>query len=74
MEAIARRSVAERMAEWEALNREVAVMEADAIRRRHPDSTEREVFLALVRQRYGDDVAFEVWPDAVASVDEGAAL
>ena len=73
MEAIARRSVAERMAEWAALNREVAAMEADGVRRQHPGYTERQVFLALVRQRYGEELAFEVWPDAVPS-DQDKAL
>lgn len=74
MAAIARRGVDERMAEWVALNRELAAMEADGIRRRHPGYTEREVFFALVRRRYGDDVAFEIWPETKAAVDEDATL
>lgn len=68
MDAIARRSVVERLDEWAALNRAVAQMEADAVRRRHPGYDDHEVFLALVRRRYGDDLALQVWPDA-ASVD-----
>ncbi len=71
MAAIARRSVAERLAEWESLNRHVAVMEADAVRRRDPGMSEREVFLTLVRRRYGDHLAVEIWPDARDRV-EGA--
>lgn len=73
MAAIARRSVAERMSEWEALNREVAVMEADAVRRRHPGYSDRQVFLTLVRHRYGDDLACEIWPDACEMIDRSVA-
>jgi len=36
MAAIAQRSVADRLDEWAELNRAVARMEADGIRRRHP--------------------------------------
>lgn len=64
MAAIARRTVAERLEEWAELNRGVARMEEAAVRRRHPDYDERQVFLVLVRQRYGDDLALAVWPDA----------
>lgn len=68
MAAIASRSVAERLDEWAQLNRGVARMTEQATRRRHPDYDDRQIFLVLVRQLYGDDLAFEVWPDA-ASVD-----
>lgn len=73
MDAIARRSVAERIAEWEVLNRAVAVMEADAVRRRHPGYSEREVFLTLVRRRYGDELALEIWPEATRLVEADVA-
>ncbi|MCC5954394.1 MAG: hypothetical protein JJU45_20080 [Acidimicrobiia bacterium] len=66
MAAIARRTVAERLDEWAQLNRGVDRMAEQAVRRRHPDYDDRQVFLALVRQRYGDEVALEVWPDAAA--------
>jgi hypothetical protein len=69
MKAIGRRSVAERLAEWEALNRKGAEMEAQAVRRLHPGFTDREVFLTLVRRRYGDEVACEIWPDAREFID-----
>ena len=62
MQAIAARSVAERLEEWAALNRELCRMEAAGIRRRHPDYDEREVFLALVRIRYADEVVRAAWP------------
>lgn len=65
MEAIASRSVAERLEDWAALNRLGAQMEADGTRRRHPEYTDRQVFLALVRIRYGDDLASKAWPEAV---------
>lgn len=65
MAAIARRSIAERLDEWAQHNRGIDLMTERAVRRRHPDYGDRQVFLALVRRRYGDDVALEVWPDAV---------
>jgi len=39
-------------------------MAEQAVRRRHPDYRDREVFLALVRRLYGDDLALRVWPEA----------
>jgi len=64
MTAIGRRSVASRLDEMAELLAHGARMEADAVRRRHPDYCDEQVFLALVRRRYGDALAFEVWPDA----------
>jgi hypothetical protein len=42
-----------------ALARDVAV---GGIRTRHPDYDDRQVSRALVRLRYGDEVALGVWP------------
>lgn len=64
MAAIARRTIPDRLDEWEQLNRGVARMAEQAVRRRHPDYDDRQVFLALVRGLYGDDLALQVWPDA----------
>lgn len=61
---IARSSMAERLDEWAQLNRGVERMAEQAVRRRHPDDDDRQVFLALVRRRYGDELALQVWPDA----------
>lgn len=61
MAAIAERSVAERLEEWEALNRELAQMEAAGVRLGHPDYSD-EVFLALVRRRHGDRLVRAAWP------------
>ncbi len=68
MEATAQRTIPDRLDEWAQLNRGVMRMAEQAVRRRHPAYDERQVFLALVRRLYGDDLAFEVWPEA-ASVD-----
>ena len=62
MDAIARRSVAERLEEWELLNEAMSRMEDDGIRRRHPDYDEHQVFLAAVRLRYGDALVLAAWP------------
>ncbi len=68
MDAIRSRSVRDRIAEWEQLNRAVVQMATDAVRRRHPDYDDRHVFLAFVRTYYGDELALQVWPEA-ASVE-----
>jgi hypothetical protein len=64
MAAIARRSIPDRLDEWAQLNLAVVRMAEQAVRRRHPDYDDRRVFLALVRGRYGDELALRVWPDA----------
>jgi hypothetical protein len=66
MAAIAQRTIPERLDEWAQLNRGVARMAEQAVRRRHPDYDDRQVFYVLVRRLYGDEVALEVWPDAAA--------
>jgi hypothetical protein len=63
MAAIAERTVAERLDEWEQLNAAVAAMEAAGVRRRHPAYSDRQVLLAVARMRYGDDLVVKVWPD-----------
>jgi len=66
MEATARRTIPDRLDEWDQLNRGVIRMAEQAVRRRHPDYSDRQVFLALVRRLYGDELALEVWPAAAA--------
>jgi hypothetical protein len=61
MYAIAQRTPADRLSEWEALNCAIGEMEAEGVRRRHPEYSEREVFLAIVRRRYGDDLYQAAW-------------
>ena len=65
MAAVAVRSVSERLEEWEALNRELARMEVAGVRLRHPDYSDGEVFLTLVRRRYGDELVRAAWPGLV---------
>ncbi len=62
MAAIAARPVAERLAEWAQFNAEMSRLEADGVRRRHPDYDDHLVLRALVRLRYGDDLARGAWP------------
>jgi hypothetical protein len=62
MAAISQRTPVERMSEWQALNEAIAQMEAAAVKRRHPEYTDREKFLALVRHRYGDELFSAAWP------------
>lgn len=63
MAAIGARTPQERIVEWEQLNRAAAKMEADAVRRRHPEYTERQVVIATMRLRYGDDLVTAACPD-----------
>ena len=63
MAAIARRPVADRLAEWAALNRAISQMEADGIRRRHPNYSDQQVVLAAARIRYGDELVRAAWPN-----------
>lgn len=63
MAAAAERTVAERLAEWEAFNRAAAAMEAAGIRRRHPNYNDHEVLLAAARFRYGDELVRAAWPE-----------
>lgn len=66
MAAIAERTIPDRLDEWAQLNRGIAAMAEQAVRRSHPDYDDRQVFLAIVRRLYGDDLAIEVWPEAAA--------
>jgi hypothetical protein len=66
MAATAQRTTSDRLDDWAQLNRGIARMTEQAVRRRHPDHDDRQVFSALVRRLHGDDLALEVWPDAAA--------
>lgn len=62
MAAIGIRTASERLAEWESFNAEMSRLEADAARRRHPDYDDGQMLRALVRRRYGDELARAAWP------------
>ncbi len=62
MAAIGARTPQQRLIEWEHLNRAAAKMEADAVRRRHPEYTERQVVIAVMRLRYGDELVGAACP------------
>ena len=51
---------------WEALNEQLAVLEEQAVRRRHPDWGDREVTYELIALRHGRGLA-----DAARSVEAG---
>ena len=63
MAAIRAMTVAERLQQWEALNTALSEMELAAYERRFPDLSPRHRFLVRMRDRYGIDLATEVWPD-----------
>ncbi len=62
MTSLAQRTSADLLAEWEALNAALGDLEANGVRRRHPAYSEREVFLSIVRRRYGDVLYQAAWP------------
>ena len=45
---------AQRLALWEELNDELEEMEVRAIRRQHPEFTEHELQVEIVRRRHGE--------------------
>jgi len=63
MAAIRSMTVAERLQQWEVLNTASSEMEAAAYERRFPGLSPRHRFLVRMRERYGVDLATEVWPD-----------
>lgn len=65
MDSIRARTVPERLEEWRQLNEAGTIMEEQSVRDRHPEYNDREVFLAIVVSRYGEELAHEVWPDSV---------
>ncbi len=62
MNAIASQTVEQRLETWAELNAQFAHMEEDAVRRQHPNFSDHDVLVELVRRRYGDDLAKKVWP------------
>lgn len=54
MRALAAMTPAQRLALWEELNDELEEMEVRAIRRQHPEFTEHELQVEIVRRRHGE--------------------
>ncbi|MBM3806405.1 MAG: hypothetical protein FJW19_07115 [Actinobacteria bacterium] len=49
-------TVEQRVAIWEELQREFAIMEESAMRRRYPEFDDGQILVELVRPRYGDEL------------------
>jgi len=62
MDAMAAQTVEQRLEIWAELNAQLALMEDESVRRQHPDFSDHDVLVELVRRRYGDDLAQKVWP------------
>lgn len=62
MRALRNLTPAERLRRWEELNDALVEMETEAFRRRYPELTERQRFLARMRVRFGAELTDEVWP------------
>ncbi|HBZ62861.1 MAG TPA: hypothetical protein DEO42_08740 [Acidimicrobium sp.] len=60
----------QRLALWEESQRQFSLMEDAAMRRLHPDFSDYQILVELVRARYGDELASKIIDiSANASVD-----
>ncbi|HUQ03473.1 MAG TPA: hypothetical protein VM261_13320 [Kofleriaceae bacterium] len=60
--ALRRMSLDERILRTLEMMDEGYELARDGIRMRHPDYSERQVFLALVRMLHGDELYAKAWP------------
>jgi RNA 3'-terminal phosphate cyclase len=63
MQIRARQTPNERLAIWAETNHAFGVMQEQAVRRKHPEYTDREVFWAVLRARHGDAFVDRVLAD-----------
>lgn len=70
MNALGSMTPEQRLALWEESQRQFSLMEDAAMRRLHPDFSDFQILVELVRARYGDELASKVVDiSANASVD-----
>lgn len=62
MDAIANQSVEQHLRTWAELNTQFARMEERAVCRLHPNFSDHEVLVELVRRRYGDALVEAMQP------------
>jgi hypothetical protein len=70
MSALGAMTPEQRLALWEESQRQFSLMEDAAMRRLHPDFSDYQILVELVRARYGDELASKIIDiSANASVD-----
>ena len=70
MSALGAMTPEQRLALWEESQRQFSLMEDAAMRRLHPDFSDYQILVELVRARYGDELASKIiYISANASVD-----
>ena len=70
MSALGAMTPERRLALWEESQRQFSLMEDAAMRRLHPDFSDYQILVELVRARYGDELASKIIDiSANASVD-----
>ena len=60
MSALGAMTPEQRLALWEESQRQFSLMEDVAMRRLHPDFSDYQILVELVRARYGDELASKV--------------
>jgi hypothetical protein len=60
MSALGSMTPEHRLALWEEAQRQFSLMEDAAMRRLHPDFSEYQILVELVRARYGDELASKI--------------
>jgi len=70
MSALGSMTPQQRLALWEESQRQVSLMEDAAMRRLHPDLSDFQILVELVRARYGNELASKIVESfSSASVD-----
>jgi hypothetical protein len=60
MGAVGAMTVEQRIAVWEEIQNQFAIMEDASMRRRHPEFNDHQILVELVRARYGDELASKI--------------
>lgn len=70
MNALGAMTPEQRIALWEESQKQFAIMEDEAMRRLHPEFSDYQILVELVRARYGDELASKILDlSSVAAVD-----
>lgn len=60
MDVLSAMTPEQRLALWEESQKQFAVMEDAAMRRLHPEFSNNQILVELVRARYGDELASKI--------------
>ena len=60
MKAVGAMTVEQRIAVWEEIKNQFAIMEDASMRRRYPELNDHQILVELVRARHGDELASKI--------------